>query len=61
MDQDYPAAHSMDTFWYAVDRVGQVAIFDTGESTQRQIRPTATRLEYRSMSSMNWSNCAPKS
>jgi hypothetical protein len=32
MDHDFPAAHSMDTAWYAVDRVGQVAVFHTGES-----------------------------
>lgn len=28
---DYPAAHSMDTYWFAVDDRGQVAVFDTGE------------------------------
>ena len=28
---DYPAAHSMDTTWFAVDRCGHVAIFDSGE------------------------------
>jgi hypothetical protein len=29
---DYPAAHSMDTAWYAVDEAGHVATFWTGEN-----------------------------
>ena len=29
---DYPAAHSMDTAWFAIDLDGNVAVFDTGES-----------------------------
>jgi hypothetical protein len=29
---DYPAAHSMDTWWFAVDERGQVAVFDTNEN-----------------------------
>ena len=32
MKRDYPAAHSMDTTWYAIDQQGQVASFDTGEA-----------------------------
>jgi hypothetical protein len=28
---DYPAAHSMDTTWFAVDAAGNVGLFDTGE------------------------------
>jgi hypothetical protein len=32
MDADFPAAHSMDTEWFAVDRDGQVAVFITGEN-----------------------------
>jgi hypothetical protein len=28
---DYPAAHSMDTSWYAVDAAGHVAVFESGE------------------------------
>lgn len=32
MDADYPAAHSMDTNWFAVDAAGQVALFSTGEN-----------------------------
>lgn len=29
--KDFPAAHSMDSEWFAVDAKGQIAIFDTGE------------------------------
>jgi hypothetical protein len=32
MADDFPAAHSMDTDWYAVDRSGHVAVFCTGEN-----------------------------
>lgn len=32
MDADYPAAHSMDTTWFAVDAKGQVAMFFTGDN-----------------------------
>jgi hypothetical protein len=32
MQPDYPAAHSMDTCFFAVDRDGHVACFDTGEA-----------------------------
>lgn len=32
MDADYPAAHSMDTVWFAVDADGHVAVFRTGEA-----------------------------
>jgi hypothetical protein len=28
---DYPAAHSMDTEWFAVDADGNIALFDSGE------------------------------
>ena len=31
MDADFPAAHSMDTVWFAIDRDGHVGYFDTGE------------------------------
>lgn len=31
MDADFPAAHSMDTEWFAIDALGHVAIFLTGE------------------------------
>jgi hypothetical protein len=31
MDTDFPAAHSMDTHWFAVDARGQVALFYTDE------------------------------
>jgi hypothetical protein len=30
MFEDYPAAHSMDSAWYAVDERGQVALFQPG-------------------------------
>jgi hypothetical protein len=32
MDADFPAAHSMDTHWFAVDGAGQVALFFTAET-----------------------------
>jgi hypothetical protein len=32
MGPDYPAAHSMDTTWYAVDRDGHVAVFSSHEA-----------------------------
>jgi hypothetical protein len=32
MAEDFPAAHSMDTDWYAVDRHGHVGVFSTGEN-----------------------------
>jgi hypothetical protein len=32
MDVDYPAGHSQDSYWFAVDRNGHVAMFDTGET-----------------------------
>lgn len=30
--EDYPAAHSMDSEWFAVDAHGNVGVFDTGEA-----------------------------
>jgi hypothetical protein len=32
LEADYPAAHSMDTEWFAVDADGSVALFDSGEA-----------------------------
>jgi hypothetical protein len=32
VNQDFPAAHSMDSAWFAVDRDGRVAYFSTGEA-----------------------------
>lgn len=32
MDNDYPCSHSMDTCFFAVDRDGHVAIFETGSA-----------------------------
>jgi hypothetical protein len=30
--EDFPAAHSMDTTWFAIDRDGNLALFDSGEA-----------------------------
>jgi hypothetical protein len=32
MTEDFPAAHSMDSVWFAVDEEGHVALFSTGEA-----------------------------
>lgn len=32
MEVDVPAAHSVDSEWYAVDETGEVAVFETGEA-----------------------------
>jgi hypothetical protein len=32
MEPDFPAAHSMDSCWFAVDRDGRVGFFQTGEA-----------------------------
>jgi hypothetical protein len=32
MEADFPAAHSMDTLWFAIDRDGHVACFGSGEA-----------------------------
>lgn len=42
---DYPAAHSMDTEWYAVDEEGQVAKFYSGETGG--VPAEAVRNDYR--------------
>jgi hypothetical protein len=42
-EPDYPAAHSMDTHWYAVDAAGHVALFVTGENGHA---PSAAGGEY---------------
>ncbi len=41
---DYPAAHSMDAHWFAVDRDGHVALFKSGESGAV---PTAATVDER--------------
>ena len=38
MEPDYPAAHSMDTLFFAVDRDGHVAVFETGEAGAVPVR-----------------------
>jgi hypothetical protein len=43
---DYPAGHSVDTEWFAVDADGYVAIFDTGEMGEPPVEPrTMEQLE----------------
>ncbi|HEY7312693.1 MAG TPA: hypothetical protein VH643_25230 [Gemmataceae bacterium] len=32
MDGDFPAAHSMDTRWYAIDEAGHLGVFSSGEN-----------------------------
>jgi hypothetical protein len=41
---DYPAAHSMDTVWYAVDAQGAVGVFDSG--SPGPVPTSATRREH---------------
>lgn len=38
---DYPAAHSMDTHWFAIDEAGEVAMFDTHETGPVPVGPKA--------------------
>jgi hypothetical protein len=38
MAADFPAAHSMDTSWYAVDPAGHVALFESGENGNAPVR-----------------------
>jgi hypothetical protein len=45
MDADFPAAHSMDTEWFAVDRDGQVALFLTGENGSMPKRAQAVSMD----------------
>jgi len=44
IEGDYPAAHSMETIWYAVDEAGHVAAVMTGESGQLPEGAGANRL-----------------
>jgi hypothetical protein len=53
MEVDYPAAHSMDTSWFAVDSAGQVALFTTGENGH------APDGEVNDISSELWDLCKP--
>src|SRR5262245_16205174 len=32
MDADFPAAHSMDTTWFATDRDGRIGYFESGSA-----------------------------
>jgi hypothetical protein len=38
MDADFPAAHSMDSCWFAVDKDGRVGFFKTGEAGAQPTR-----------------------
>jgi hypothetical protein len=42
MDADFPAAHSMDSAWFAVDKDGHVAFFRTGEEGALPIEITTS-------------------
>ncbi len=44
MDPDFSAAHSMDSTWFAVDRDGRVALFDSGENGA--VAEGAARLDH---------------
>ena len=44
IEPDYPAAHSMDTIWYAVDASGAVAVFNSAEPGP--VPKSATRREH---------------
>jgi hypothetical protein len=50
-EPDYPAAHSMDSCWFAVDRDGRVGFFQTGEAGAQPTRglsgPPAERARHR--------------
>ena len=38
METDYPAAHSMDSYWFAIDSHGHVGCFETGEPGPLPVR-----------------------
>src|SRR5215469_8297759 len=46
MKTDFPAAHSMDTIWFAVDKDGHVACFDSGESGAVPVAALAANQGY---------------
>ncbi|MBO0698386.1 MAG: hypothetical protein J2P46_08335, partial [Zavarzinella sp.] len=43
MDPDFPAAHSMDSCWFAVDKDGRVGFFKTGEAGAQPTRGLFSR------------------
>jgi hypothetical protein len=51
IEADYPAAHSMDTVWFATDRDGHVGVFKTGENG---IVPNSASNEEGPDSLLNW-------
>jgi hypothetical protein len=42
MEVDYPASHSMDASWFAIDSAGHVAVFTTGENGHLPVTATNT-------------------
>jgi hypothetical protein len=44
--QDYPAAHSMDTNWFAVDADGNIGYFDSGEGGAVPTSYQSSEIEY---------------
>lgn len=44
--QTYPAAHSMDTEWFAIDSKGQVALFDTDEAGSMPLQASELELTH---------------
>ncbi len=47
---DYPAAHSMDTYWFAMDEAGEVALMITGETGPV---PEGPKAEYGGLDSLD--------
>src|SRR5215213_6083823 len=43
MSADFPAAHSMDSCWFAVDKDGRVGFFQTGEAGAQPTRGLFSR------------------
>lgn len=43
---DYPAAHSMDMLWFAIDQDGNVAVFSTGENGHAPIHAREADVVY---------------
>ncbi len=48
-NEDFPAAHSMDTEWYAVDSEGNVGHFRTGEAGAAPVSAVGNQEEDRSL------------
>lgn len=52
--QDFPAAHSMDTEWFAVDADGNIGIFDSGEGGAVPESNYRLRQNAQTMGIENW-------